>query len=59
MLPPMNDDVLDHLKSRGVLIVPSLLYLSREEFCMVLQPFFVVELCQVLLSQFSYLIFIA
>jgi activating signal cointegrator complex subunit 3 len=59
MLPPMNDDILDHLKSREVSIVPSLLYLSREELCMVFEPFSAAELCQMLLSQFSYLIFIA
>jgi activating signal cointegrator complex subunit 3 len=55
MLPSMNDDILDHLKSRGVSTVPSLLDLSREELRRVLQPFSASELYQVLLSWFSHL----
>ncbi|AQL08745.1 DExH-box ATP-dependent RNA helicase DExH14 [Zea mays] len=46
MLPSMNDDILDHLKSRGVSTVPSLLDLSREELRRVLQPFSASELYQ-------------
>lgn len=51
----MNDDILDHLKGRGVSTVPSLLDLSREELHKLLQPFSASELYQVLLSQFLHL----
>lgn len=51
MLPSMNDDILEHLKGRGVSTVPSLLNLSREELHRLLQPFSASELCQVLLSR--------
>ncbi|CAD6202628.1 unnamed protein product [Miscanthus lutarioriparius] len=46
MLPSMNDDILDHLKGRGVSTVPSLLDLSREELHKLLQPFSASELYQ-------------
>jgi activating signal cointegrator complex subunit 3 len=47
MLPSMNDDTLVHLRSRGVLEVPALLDLSRQELHRLLQPFSASELYQV------------
>ena len=49
MLPSMNDNLLDHLKGRGVSTVLSLLDRSREELHKLLQPFSAAELYQVLL----------
>ncbi|CAL4929780.1 unnamed protein product [Urochloa decumbens] len=46
MLPSMNDDILGHLRSRGVSTVPALLDLSREELHRLLQPFSASELYQ-------------
>nr|CAB3501610.1 unnamed protein product [Digitaria exilis] len=46
MLPSMNDDILDHLRSRGVSTVRELLDLSREELHRFLQPFSASELYQ-------------
>jgi hypothetical protein len=49
MLPSMNENLLDHLKGRGVSTVPSLLGRSREELHKLLQPLSASELYQVLL----------
>ncbi|KAM3314918.1 hypothetical protein ACQJBY_033591 [Aegilops geniculata] len=46
MLPSMNDNLLDHLKGRGVSTVLSLLDRSREELHKLLQPFSAAELYQ-------------
>ncbi|KAF2937977.1 hypothetical protein DAI22_03g087400 [Oryza sativa Japonica Group] len=46
MLPSMNDNLLDHLKGRGVSTIPALLGLSREELHRLLQPFSASELYQ-------------
>lgn len=46
MLPSMNDNLVDHLKCRGVSTVPALLDLSREELHRLLQPFAASELYQ-------------
>ncbi|VAI08396.1 unnamed protein product [Triticum turgidum subsp. durum] len=46
MLPSMNDNLLDHLKGRGVSTVLSLLDHSREELHKLLQPFSAADLYQ-------------
>ncbi|KAG8095957.1 hypothetical protein GUJ93_ZPchr0013g35707 [Zizania palustris] len=46
MLPSMNDNLLNHLKGRGVSTIPALLDLSREELHRLLQPFSASELYQ-------------
>ncbi|KAL6867611.1 hypothetical protein ACP4OV_015635 [Aristida adscensionis] len=46
MLPSMNDDLLDHLKGRGVQSIPALLDLSHEELHKLLKPFAASELYQ-------------
>ncbi len=55
MLPSMNDNLLDHLKGRGVSTIPALLGLSREELHRLLQPFSASELYQVLLESLDIL----
>lgn len=51
----MNDNLLDHLKGRGVSTIPALLGLSREELHRLLQPFSASELYQVLLESLDIL----
>ena len=53
MLPSMNDNLVDHLKGRGVSTVPSWLDRSREELHKLLQPFAASELYQVLLRSLT------
>lgn len=57
MLPSMNDNLVDHLKCRGVSTVPALLDLSREELHRLLQPFAASELYQVKTSEFGHTAF--